>query len=189
MRAFLSFALLLALACGGQEPATTQTAAAQPSPPPLPPPPAADAARDLVARSPEFSEYQFTFAAYSLPMQQSGRNAPAREAARALAKAGWLGIDGAGTVVLTAKAKNDKRFLVRPNGVVDIVPLARKEMLGVEAVRAAEDGAPLVDFRWRWEPNEVGRLFGDRYAGEQRATATLMWDGSAWSVLRVRPQP
>ena len=190
MRTALCVFLLLVLACGG-ETARTDTATTTPAGHAAaapPPPPSADEARTLVAGSPEFSEYQFTHAAYSLPLQQSAMAAPARDVARDLAKAGWIGVDGAGTVVLTDKAKTDKRFIVRPNGVVDIVPLARKEFLAVESVETAPDGAPLVHFRWEWVPNEIGKLFGPRYEGEQHATATLMRYGSEWAVLRIVPK-
>ena len=108
---------------------------------------------------------------------------------RALAKAGWIGIDGDGHVVLTEKAKKDRRFLLRPNGFLDIVPLAKKEFIGVEAVHVNPEGQPLVDFRWKWVANEIGALAGDRYSGEQLAIATLLWDGSQWSVLRITPKP
>src|SRR5688572_2713464 len=137
--------LLLAIACGGEAPVRQTPKAAEP--PPLPPP-TVDEAKYLIANSPEFSEYQFTNAAYTLPLQQSAMNAPARDVARDLRKAGWIAIDGAGTVVMTSKARSDKRFLVRQNGVVDIVPLARKEMTVIDTIGSGDGGSPVVDFRW-----------------------------------------
>ena len=52
---------------------------------------------------------------------------------------------------------------------------------------------PMVDFDWKWIPNEVGVAFKtgmlhDRYAALGHATATLMNDGGNWSVLRVEPR-
>ena len=78
------------------------------------------------------------------------------------------------------KAKEDKRFLVRPNGTLDVVPLAKKELVSIDAVRGER-----VDFTWKWIPNEVGALLKDRFAGDQKATATLLWDGTTWTVLRI----
>ena len=185
VRGQLSAALLLLMvACGGEQVAPP---AAETAFEPAAPPPTEDAARTLVANSAEFSEYQFTNAAYTLPLQQSAMTAPARIIAGKLAKAGWIGVDGDGRVVLTQKAQNDKRFLVRPNGVVDIVPLAKKNFEEVVAVRVNPDGQPIVDFRWEWEPNEIGELFDPRYTGEQFATATLYRLGDQWAVLRIRP--
>ena len=178
--------LLLILLVGCGEKAAVQTTTTAPKPE-GPPPPSVAEAQTLLANSPEFSEFQFTRAAYTLPMQQSAMNEPARAVARDLRKAGWISIDGGGTVVLTQKAATDKRFLVRPNGVVDIVPLARKEIVAVDAVAKDESGAPVADFRWRWIPNEIGEVFADTYAGEQKARATLIAYGSDWGVLRIVP--
>ena len=95
-------------------------------------------------------------------------------------------MDGSGKVVLTGKSKSDKRFLVRPNGILDIVPLAKKELGEVTAVRMNDDGTAAADFTWTWVPNEVGRTFADRYAGTQQATATLIHDGTSWSILGIK---
>lgn len=171
--------LLLVLACAGEKP---PAAPAKPAPA-LPPPPTAEQARAIIADSPELGEYQFTNAAYSLPMQRGMMNEPAREIAKALKEAGWISFDGAGNVVLSSRAEGDKRFLVRPNGVVDIVPLAKKEFGDVTGV----DGGT-VNFTWRWRPNELGLLFGPRYEGTQTAKAMLMWDGSAWSVMKIEKE-
>ena len=67
-------------------------------------------------------------------------SAPVRQSVRELADAGWLAVDGAGDVTLTAKSRNDRRFLLRSNGLLDIVPLAKKEMGTVQSVQANEDG-------------------------------------------------
>lgn len=113
--------------------------------------------------------------------------AEVRTVSKALAKNGWIGVDGDGNVILTGKAKADKRFLLRQNGFIDIVPMAKKEFVGVSALHVNPEGQPLVDFRWKWVPNEIGALT-DRYTGEQLAIATLLWDGSQWSVLRINPK-
>ena len=85
-------------------------------------------------------------------------------------------------VVLTPKARNDKRWLVRANGVVDIVPLARKELIDVTAVHGDK-----VDFTWHWIPNEIGKVLALYDQSPQRATATLLPMGSNWTVLRIEP--
>jgi len=172
---------LLAVACGGGE--SKPPAAAAPAAKKTPPPPTAADAQTLIASSPEFSEYQFTNASVSMPMKITPVS---RDAAKQLAAAGWLKIDG-DAIALTEKAKSDKRFLARPNDTLDVVPLAKKEITGVTAVRGTD-----VDFTWKWIPNEVGAAFKsgdlhDRYAAQQRATATLLWDGTAWTVLRITP--
>ena len=180
----MTVALLLLIGCDSGAPVSSpappvKSAGEDTGAPPLPS--VADAAT-LVSSSPEFSDYQFTNAAYSLAMKN-----PPGEVAKALRKAGWISLDGDGNVVLTAKAKGDKRWLVRQNGFVDIVPLAKKEFTGASTVRPDPDGAA-VDFTWKWTPNEIGDAFmNERYAGTQKATATLLRDGSSWTVLRIKP--
>jgi glucose/arabinose dehydrogenase len=151
-------------------------------------PPSAAEAKTLIAESPEFSEYEFTNAAATLPLQKSAMNAPAQQLAADLKAAGWIRFDGDGAVVLTEKAKQDKRILVRPNGFADLVPLAKKELTAVIAIRGT-----CVDFDWRWIPNDLGAALRsgvqhDRYATPQHATATLLHDGTSWSVLRIAPR-
>jgi len=73
------------------------------------------------------------------------------------------------------------------------VPLASKELTGVTSMTPNSDGTVSADIAWTWIPNEVGRAFThgplrDRYAAPQKATARLMWDGSAWTVLRITPR-
>lgn len=188
-RSLLTLALAVVVACGGEKPAatatseTTTTAATHQ-------PPSADEARELVASSAEFSEYQFTNAAYTLPMQRSAMNEPARAAARQLSDAKWIAFDGDGNLLLAAKAKDDKRFLVRPNGSLDIVPLAKKELTAVTNVTANASNEPVVEFEWKWIPNEVGSAFQsgplfDRYSRPQKARATLLRSGSEWTVLKI----
>jgi len=183
------FLLLLFAACRAPEPART-TSSAAPAKPAIPPPSAADAQRIVVA-SPEFSDYEFTNASVTLPMTSPMPPYLAADA-KQLAAAGWLR-ESAGGIEPAPKAKSDKRFLVRPNGTVDIVPLASKELTAVTGVKPNVDGTVSADFSWKWIPNEVGIAFTrgplhDRYAAPQTATATLMWDGSAWTVLRITPR-
>lgn len=179
--------VLLAFACGRGEPPKPAEQPARAAPPPLPP--AAAEAKEIIASSPEWSEFEFTHAAWTLPMKRSLMNDPARAAAADLARAGWIRIAG-DEVVLTAKALGDKRWLVRPNGYVDIVPLAKKELIAVTAVRPAPDGTATAELSWRWLPNEIGSAFRsgvvhDRLASTHAARATLLHDGSGWTVLRI----
>ena len=175
------FVLLVVAACAKE---TVAPPAAAPAKKPALPPPTAIQAQQLIADSADFSDYEFTNASYSLPLSRKAMTEPARAYAKALASAGWIRFDG-DAVALTEKAKSDRRWLVRPNGFADIVPLAKKEMGSVTAVRANADGNVAADFDWTWSPNEIGKVFADRYAGKQLATATLINDGSAWSVLRI----
>lgn len=183
----LVVALSLALLAACSKPAAPSPPS-EPAKAAAPAPPSADEAKTLIATSAEFSEYEFTNAAATLPQQQSAMNEPARQLAADLRKAGWIRFDGSGTVVLADKAKNDPRILVRQNGFIDFVPLAKKELTSVTAVRGAD-----VDFDWKWVPNELGSAIRsgavhDRYAAPQHATATLIRDGTAWSILRIRPR-
>lgn len=181
--------LLLLAACSSEKPAATTTTAAQQTK--TPPPPNAQQARERIASAPELAEFEFTNAAVSLPVSGARLNAVTRNTAQQLAGAGWLEMDQAsGDLTLSDKARNDKRFLLRENGLLDIVPLAKKEMGDVTAVRANPDGTAAADFTWRWIPNEVGAslksgLEHDRFAATHNATATFIWDGTSWTVLKI----
>jgi hypothetical protein len=187
----VAFALLAALvACAPPErkaPVAEKPQAVKPAIPPT-----RDEAKTIVADSPDFGEYDFTNAAYTLPMSRAAMNEPARAAAADLKRAGWISFSG-DSVVLSAKAKGDKRWLVRPNGFVDIVPLAKKEFLSVDGVRNDSEGNVAVDFTWKWIPNEIGSAFRsgavhDRFAAPHQATATLIRSGDSWTILRIRPR-
>ena len=180
-------ALALLAACSSEKPTTTS--AAQPAA--TPPTPAQ--ARAIIEKSGEFSQHEFTNAAISLPVAGSSMNAPTRDLAKQLAAAGWLAIDGAGDIMLSDKSRSDKRFILRENGLLDIVPLAKKELGDVTAVRTNADGTVNADFTWHWIPNEVGATFTtgtihDRFAGTQRATANLMWNGTVWAMISVEKE-
>jgi hypothetical protein len=187
----LACLLVFLAACGGHEPAATNTTTAPaPAKPSTPPPPSVADAKTILGNAPELGEFEFTNAAYSLPMQTKLMNAPARAALKDLQRAGWLAVDGTGGVMLTPKARDDKRFLLRANGILDIVPLAKKELRDVTAVRANSDGRAGVDFTWAWIANDVGSAFTtgevhDRFAQPRQSRATLIWDGKTWSVLRI----
>jgi len=168
--------LLLVLACS------------KPAPPPapkreaLPAPPTAAAAQELIANAPEFGDYQFTNAAFTFAQKKPVMSPLMLDGAKRLSAAKWIRLEG-DEVVLTDKAKSDKRFLVRPNGFIDVVPLAKKEMIGVTSVKQQPDGLVLAEFSWKWMPNEIGSVLGQPSKGDQKATAKLMWDGTAWTVL------
>ena len=190
MKRIFAVALVLLAACGGSDEkpiadqSTANTTAAAP-----PPPPTAEQARDLIANSPDFGEYEFTNAGFTTPTSGAMMSEPVRQSVRELAAAGWVAVDGAGDVALTDKSRNDKRFLMRQNGLLDIIPLAKKEMGAVTAVRANPDNTVTVDFTWRWIANEVGAAFktgmvADRFAAQQDGRATLMWDGTSWTILK-----
>jgi hypothetical protein len=172
--------VLLLVACSAEQPASPPAA-----PEKIIPPPTAAETRALLEGMFPFSDFELTTAGYSLPMQAALRNAPANDAASKLARAKWISLDGDGMVALTAKAKADKRFIVRTNWVLDIVPLAKKNFGEITGVRMDGEGNAKVDFTWTWTPNELGSLlFPERFAGTQHATATLMWDGSTWTILK-----
>jgi hypothetical protein len=181
--------LLLTAACSSEQPAptNTSTAAEQPS---TPAPPSAQQVRDLIGNSSEFGQHEFTNAAVSMPVSGAAMSEPTRDTARQLAAAGWIQFDGAGDIMLNERSRQDKRFLLRENGLLDVVPLAKKEMGEVVAVRQNPDGTVSADFSWRWLPNEVGKAFttglvADRFAATHNATAQLMWNGTEWVMLSV----
>ena len=137
----------------------------------------------------EFGEFDFTSAGWTTPVSGSRMSEPVRAEAKQLADAGWIAFDESGDVMLTEKGRNDRRFLMRQNGILDVVPLASKEFGKVEAVRD-RDGDVTVDFTWRWVPNEVAQALKtgpthDRYAAPQKATASLMYDGTKWTILKI----
>ncbi len=181
----LLIALLLLAACAAEKPATTET-----TKPATPAPPSVAQARDLLANSAEFSEHEFTNAGWTAPVAGASMSAPVRAEARDLATAGWISLDEKGDLFLTAKSRGDKRFLLRPNGLIDIVPLAKKEMGDVTRVEKNEDGTVGVEFSWKWIPNEVGTAFRagpvhDRFTAAHQSRATLMWDGTSWMILKI----
>jgi len=153
--------------------------------------PTAERARELIASSAELGEHQFTNAGWTTPVAASSMSAPVRAEANDLANAGWIALDAKGDVSLNAKSRGDKRFLMRPNGLLDVVPLAKKEMGEVTSVHKNDDGTVNVNFHWTWVPNAVGTSFRsgpvhDRLAVPQESRATLMWDGTAWMVLGIQ---
>jgi hypothetical protein len=188
MKRLLCFPLLLILAaCAREEPAATTTTAAETKP--AAPAPSAPQAQSLIAASPEFGDYQFTDASVTFPVSGVAMNEPARAMARKLAGAGWIAMENTGDVMLNEKSRADKRFLLRANGILDVVPLAKKEMVNVLTVRQNEDNTTSADFVWRWVPNEVGALFPEKFAGDRNARATLIYDGTSWSVLKIDALP
>jgi len=176
VKRFLLIALLV-VACSKPEPAPQPKKAAAA----LPTPPTIAAAQELIANAPEFGDYKFTNAAFTIAQKKSMMSPPMMSAAKKLAAGKWLRFDGDQVVV----AKEDKRILVRPNGFIDIVPLAKKEMIGVTSIKQQPDGVVLADFTWKWVPNELGTVIGQPPTGEQKATAKLMWDGTQWMVLSI----
>lgn len=179
--------VLLLVACTGEKPATST------SEKPKAAAPTTAEAKQIIESSADFSEFQFTSSAFTLPLKKTAMlNDQTRGVADDLEKAGWIVFSG-DEVVLTSKALTSRRFITRANGYVDIVPLARKEMGDATAVRPTDEGVD-VDFDWKWTPTDVGSVFKsgplfDRYAAPQKATATLYLDGAKWKVLRIKPRP
>ena len=191
MIALLAFMLP---ACSPAENAAEPAVAAETATVAAPAPPSAAEAKELIENSAAFSDYQFTNAAFSLPLQRSRFNEVTRVAADELAAAGWIRIEG-DEVVLEEKAKSDPRWLVRPNGFVDIVPIAKKALTDVTAIRPEPDGNLKANLCWNWVPNEVGAAFKsglvrERFDATHCAIALLQpTNDGAWEVLLVEPDP
>lgn len=189
MRRLLIASLLLA-ACAAEQPTTdsSTTTVASTSQRPAAPTPAE--ARALLETAPELGEYQFTDAGWTAPVSGVAMSDPIRAEAKELAAAGWIMLEKTGDIALNDKSRNDKRFLMRPNGILDVVPLAKKQLGDVQAVRD-RDGVVTVDFTWRWIANEVGQAFksgatADRFAAPHQATAELLYDGTKWTVVGIK---
>jgi len=184
--------VLLLAACAPEQATTdssTTTAAATNQRPAAPTP---AEARTLLETAPELGEYQFTDAGWTAPVSGAAMSEPVRAEAKELAAAGWILQENTGDIALNDKSRNDKRFLMRANGILDVVPLAKKELGDVQAVRDRE-GVVTVDFTWRWIPNEVGQAFksgltADRFAAPKEATAELLYDGTKWTVVTIKPR-
>jgi len=78
MKHALAVLLVVLAACSGEKPAGTgtATATAPEAKPAAPAPPPAQQARDLIANSPDFAEYEFTNAGYTLPTSGAAMNEP-----------------------------------------------------------------------------------------------------------------
>ena len=182
MKNFLVFFCLFSLAC------------AKPEVPVAPPKPAlalptAAEARAIIESSAEFPDFQFTYASWSIPLKKEALNEATTKTVEELRAGGWLGYDGDGNVILAEKARNDKRFLLRPNGSLDVVPLAKKELVAVTSVEPKGDEA-VATFEWKWIPNDVGALLKSgllpiQYAAPHRARATLMQSDGKWIVQLI----
>ena len=188
----MTLLLLLSLAgCSSGENEAVAPGETTPQPSAVAEAPSLDEAKTLIAGSAAFGDYEFsTGSSFSLPVEESMMNAPAKAGARDLEKAGWIRVRN-GRVEL-AKGEGDKRFLVREGGFIDIVPLAKKEFLEVQDVRAEGDKV-MVDFTWRWIANEVGASFTEglvkeRYEATHAATAELRDYGSGWEVFMINPR-
>ncbi len=84
---------------------------------------------------------------------------------------------------------------MRPNGFVDIVPIAKKELTEVSSINPQPDGNLKANLCWQWIPNEVGSAFKsglvrERIEAMHCAIADLQpaADGG-WEVLLVEPAP
>lgn len=184
MRPLIVIAILATACGGGEKHATTAVAPARPPAPHRACPSATDA-QGIVEASSDFGELDFTQAAVTIPMKKSAMNAPQLANAKRLATAGWLKFDG--DEVVLSKGKSDPRFNVRPNGFIDVVPIAKKKLISASNVRPTSDGCD-TDIQWAWVPTEVGAAFKetDLFAPTHHGTATLMWDGANWTMLRLK---
>jgi uncharacterized lipoprotein NlpE involved in copper resistance len=188
-RAFVLLALVLLVllgACRSETPVATDTQSAAK---PQTPPPTIAQAKELIASSAELGEFEFTNSSFTTPVDLATASAPVQASAKELEEAGWIQIER-GKVELTDKSKTDKRFLMRANGILDVIPLAKKEMGDVTSVEANADGTASAQFGWRWVANEVGVSFKtgmlqERFATPRTSKATLIWDGTSWSVLKI----
>ena len=189
MRRLLIASLLLA-ACAAEQPVVDSSTTTAGSAQQRPAAPTPAEARTLLETAPELGEYQFTDAGWTAPVSGAAMSEPVRAEAKQLAAAGWILLEKTGDIALNDRSRNDKRFLLRPNGILDVVPLAKKQLGDVQAVRDRE-GVVTVDFTWRWIPNEVGQAFktgltADRFAAQQEATAELVHDGTKWTVVTIK---
>lgn len=183
-------AVLFLLACTGEQ-STTSTAPQTSTAQPALTPPTPQQAREIIEPSPEYSDFQFTWTAYSIPLRKSMMNDATKQTAKELESAGWIEFQR-DDLIPSIKASKDKRFIVRPNGFMDIVPLAKKEFGEVTSVNPLPDGNVAAEFNWKWIRNEVGQSFKtgpvrDRFAAPHVGRATLMPNQGKWEVLIIEP--
>ena len=149
-----------------------------------------DEAKALIESSPTFGTYQFSKDAVSIPLQKSLLTDANREVTEDLVKAGWLRFHR-DEILLTPKAKKDDRFRVRDNGFVDVVPLAKKELVSVDSIGHDQEGSPTVDLTWHWIPNDIGKAFhgklATRFSSTYHARATLLEMNGKWDILTINP--
>lgn len=155
-------------------------------------PPTEAEAMQIVGDSAEWSDYQFTYSSWSFQLGTPIAHPTTRQLVDDLVAAGWLRVTKAGMIELTEKAKTDKRFLVRATNSLDIVPMAKKELVGVTSVTLEPDGVVRAEVRWKWVANDVGASFRsgfikERYDAPQVAVATLENANGAWRVRKVEP--
>ncbi|MGZ4810405.1 MAG: hypothetical protein ACXV7D_13855, partial [Thermoanaerobaculia bacterium] len=79
MKALTLVTAMLLVACGGPERQTTTTTSEPASAPKAAPPSAAEA-KQIIGSSPDFSDYEFTNAAFTLPMLRSSMTPPVASA-------------------------------------------------------------------------------------------------------------
>ncbi|HVT43058.1 MAG TPA: hypothetical protein VMT00_01590 [Thermoanaerobaculia bacterium] len=192
-RSILVAALLLVplilLGCGGKEtPAPEAPAQSAPNPP------TPAEAKELIVPSAEFSDFQSPYSGFSLPMKKSLIvNNEVQMVADDLKAAGYIDWQGE-DLVLTEKTGGDRRWMVRPNGFVDIVPLAKKELVEVTDVVAGPDGTVAAEFTWKWIPNEVGASLvrgriRERFDALHHGVAKLQpASGGGWEILTISPR-
>ena len=192
MRKLLIVALLL-LACEKHATSSATAPARAPAPHTRAPAPhrscpSASDAQAIIEKSSDYGELDFTQTAVTIPVKKSAMNAPQLDSAKQLAAAGWLKFDGDDVALI--KGKDDPRFNVRANGFIDVVPVAKKKMGATSNVRPSADGCE-AGFTWEWVPTEVGGAFkhgpvAEMFAKPHQSTATLMWDGGNWTMLRIK---
>ena len=77
---------------------------------------------------------------------------------------------------------------IRQNGSFDIAPLGNKEVVATNQVVPGNEGQVRVFFVWKLVPNEIGKeidLLDQIFIDENEAMATLIRDGTSWSVLKI----
>lgn len=194
MRHTASILILSALIIAGcgEIPEAPKAPANAPAAAPAVAPPTKAEATQIVGDSAEWSDYQFTYSSWSFQLGTPVAHPTTRQLVDDLVVAGWLRMTKGGVVELTERAKTDKRFLVRANNSLDIVPMAAKELVGVTSIKSEPDGAARAEVRWKWVPNDVGASFRsgfikERYDAPQVAVATLERANGAWRVRKVEP--
>ena len=145
----------------------------------------------IVGESPEWSDYESPSSAWSFAIDVKAINPLVRANADDLAKAGWIVI-GKERVTLSDKARTDPRFLTRPNGFIDVVPIAKKEIASVD-LNTKSGEVVICDLTWTWRANEVGSAFVSdplhaKLTSPQYATVELRPYKGRWGVWEIRPR-
>ena len=159
-----------------------------PKEPPLPSGISTDTARDLVERSPQFTEEKRMTTPRYVKEDEVKNNAMLK----ALSESGMVTFDASGTVMGDMKVELTRAAeielgtdaMVDPTNIT--IAVAKRKMERAWGLQSGGDkDSVAILFSWHWEAvNKVGRLLNVG-RGSRNGTAWLRKNGSTWTVVKV----